>query len=70
MSDAPTLMLSQTNVRRVAMPLTSLATNTWKKSKDKPMFPKIEGSSEQSATCTPWFKIAGRGCIGIEPVKR
>lgn len=43
---------------------------TWKKSKDRPMFPKADGSSEQSATGTPWFMIAGNGCIGIDPVRR
>ncbi len=39
----------------------------WKKSKDRPMFPNTAGSSEHSATCTPWFMSAGSGCIGIEP---
>ena len=44
-----------------------VSTLTWKKSKDRPMFPNTAGSSEHSATCTPWFMSAGSGCIGIEP---
>jgi hypothetical protein len=39
---------------------------TWKKSKLKPMFWNIDGSSELSATGTPWFIKMGRGCIGID----
>lgn len=34
------------------------------------MFPNTAGSSEQSATGTPWAINAGSGCIGIEDVKR
>lgn len=34
------------------------------------MFPNIEGSSEDSATCTPLFMSTGKGCDGIELVSR
>jgi hypothetical protein len=41
---------------------------TWKKSKLKPMFWNSDGSSELSATGTPWLIKIGRGCIGIDAV--
>jgi len=41
---------------------------TWKKSKLRPMFWNSDGSSELSATGTPWLIKVGRGCIGIDAV--
>lgn len=41
---------------------------TWKKSYERPMLPKTDGSSEQSVTGTPWFITAGSGCVGIDEV--
>lgn len=43
---------------------------TWKKSYVRPMFPNTDGSSDERATGTPWFSMIGRGCRGIEDVKR
>lgn len=34
------------------------------------MFPNTAGSSEHSATGTPWFNKTGNGCMGIDDVKR
>jgi hypothetical protein len=42
---------------------------TWKKSKDNLLL-NIAGSSEASTTGMPWFMIIGRGCIGIDEVRR
>lgn len=54
----------------VIKPFTSLATRTWKKSKDNPMFPKTDGSSELRMTFTPLLSKIGRGWAGIEDVNR
>jgi hypothetical protein len=34
------------------------------------MFPNTAGSSEHSATGTPWFNKTGNGCMGIDDAKR
>lgn len=34
------------------------------------MLLNIAGSSEDSTTGMPWFMITGRGCMGIDEVRR
>jgi hypothetical protein len=66
----PTLILSRAISATVTRPEISELTKTWKKSYERPMFPNTAGSSHERVIGTPWLRRAGKGCIGIEDVRR